>query len=575
MHHPQRFGDFVQYQLVLQNTSVLGDLSGIEIIDALPPGLRYQAGSLSVDGNTQPDPVISADGRTLTIDAGTLPANGSLTLAYVAEIGAGTPTGNAVNQAQASSGAGLSSNVASVALKIVDDLFADKSILLGRAILGSCGRGTDQIDEGVAGIRIYLEDGRYVVTDAEGRFHFEGLNPGTHVAQVDTLTIPPYLELIACEENTRFAGSKSSQFVDLKPGAMWRANFYFREIEAQQGTLTLSLDSRLISAQRQIDYRLTVTADNVAVSKTRGMVLLPDGLSYVTGSTRINGQAVSDYTQSGPVIHFPLRDGGEWQQEIRFRADVAEGLSGELISKALINFNTPTEKNMKTPVAENSLNISPATMNRFDYVFTPHFAVLSDELTAQDMAELDVLVEEWTGVPDIRVKAVGHSDSTPISARSQQVFADNYALSEARARSVANYLAERLSINGQQVSYSGMGPDQPLVEEVTADDKRINRRVELHVWGEKTLTPEMAKVTQASSGMLTVATADLSAREVYLAAQKPAQKKNKKRKEPEFDDPGLVERMTPGIDWVWPADGHYPEIPSIKIAVKARAGSSR
>ena len=62
----------------------------------------------------------------------------------------------------------------------------------------------------------------------------------------------------------------------------------------------------------------------------------------------------------------------------------------------------------------------------------------------------------------LRLTAVGHSDQTLIAARNRAVFADNYALSRARAEVVAKYLVERLSIDPARVTVEGHGADEPL-----------------------------------------------------------------------------------------------------------------
>ncbi|MCH8958964.1 MAG: DUF11 domain-containing protein, partial [Proteobacteria bacterium] len=560
-------GDFVQYQLVLENTSALGNLAGTVITDQLPVGFKYQAGSLTIDGIAAADPLIGPDGRQMTIDIGVLPAAGSVAIAYVVEVAAGAPLGKAINQAQASTNGGLLSNAATAVVNIAEDLLGSESLLAGRVLLGSCKNDSGDEETGVGGVRIYLEDGRYVVTDENGRYHFEGLKPGTHVVQVDTVTIPPYLELIACEDNTRFAGSKSTQFVELQPGSLWRADFYLREFEPAEGQVSVSMDSRLISEKRQVDYRLTATVTDVPVSNARAMVLLPEGLTYVSGTARVDGQPVSDYAQSGRMLNFPLPDGKDWQQEIRFQAAIGPELGGELISKALISFDSAVEKKLRTPVAENRLQLSPATLDRFDYVFTPHFPVLGTSLSVQDRAELDIVVNDWRGVANLRVRAVGHTDGTKISARSRHLFADNYALSKARAGSVAAYVVTQLGLSPAQITVEGKGPDKPLVAERTADDRRVNRRVELHVWGERLLTPEKAQVTQASSGILGIDTIARSPHEAFL---KGKQQEQEAPPDPEaiYDDPALLDTLAPGIGWVWPEEGYRPPIPSLKIAVK-------
>ena len=400
-----------------------------------------------------------------------------------------------------------------------------------------------------------------MVTDETGRYHFEGLKPGTHVVQIDTITIPPYLELIACEDNTRFAGSKSAQFVELQPGSLWRADFYLRELEPAQGQVSVSMDSRLLSQKRQVDYRLSATVTDVPVSTAQVMVLLPEGLTYVSGTARIDGQPVSDYAQSGRMLNFPLPDGKDWQQEIRFRAMIGPELSGELISKALIGFDTPLKKKLRTPVAENRLQLSPATVDRFDYIFTPHFPTLETVLSGQDEAELDIVVADWEGLTNLHLRSVGHTDKTRIAVRSRFLFADNYALSEARARSVADYIAAQLGLSPDQISVEGKGADQPLVVERTVEDARVNRRVELHVWGERMLSPEKAQLTQASSGILAVDTVQRSSREKYLTGE---QRKQESLPDPDarYDDPALLAHLAPGRCLALPDDARRRPSPA-------------
>ena len=84
-------------------------------------------------------------------------------------------------------------------------------------------------------MRVYLEDGRYGVTDENGHFHFEGLEPGTHTVQLDKLTLPEYLELAPCADRMGHAGRDYSQFAELRPGTLWRSDFVLRQKAAPTG----------------------------------------------------------------------------------------------------------------------------------------------------------------------------------------------------------------------------------------------------------------------------------------------------------------------------------------------------
>lgn len=216
-------GDFVQYTLGLQNAAQAGTASDVRVADQLPHGLRYRPGSARLDGRPAADPEVDATGSLLTFRLGELPPSGRLTLTYVTEVTAGARGRDLVNTARAVAAGGIESNDASVSIRLRDELFRATATLVGRVHSGGCGDAGAA--PGVAGVRIYLEDGRYVVTDADGRYHFEGLPPGTHVVQLDTLTLPEGLSPAPCASVARHAGRAFSQFVDLRGGALWRADF--------------------------------------------------------------------------------------------------------------------------------------------------------------------------------------------------------------------------------------------------------------------------------------------------------------------------------------------------------------
>ncbi|MNN51216.1 putative lipoprotein YiaD precursor [compost metagenome] len=53
-------------------------------------------------------------------------------------------------------------------------------------------------------------------------------------------------------------------------------------------------------------------------------------------------------------------------------------------------------------------------------------------------------------------------------------------LSQRRAQSVATYLTSQ-GVDGSRVSTRGMGPDQPVATNGTADGRAQNRRVEVNL----------------------------------------------------------------------------------------------
>jgi uncharacterized repeat protein (TIGR01451 family) len=221
-------GDFIPYRLTVTNNSAQVAVGGVRVTDTLPVGFRLRKGSIRINGVPVADPAISADGRTLTFNVGTLAASASAIIDYVAEVTAGTKLGDAINSAIASSATGVRSNNARVTVKIKDDFMRTKSTLMGRVSTGACNEKTGDGPDGVEGVRIYLEDGSFVISDKRGMFHFEGVRSGLHVVQMDLDSLPEGYEAFACTENSRFAGRAFSQFVETKGGTLWRTDFHVR-----------------------------------------------------------------------------------------------------------------------------------------------------------------------------------------------------------------------------------------------------------------------------------------------------------------------------------------------------------
>ena len=78
--------------------------------------------------------------------------------------------------------------------------------------------------------------------------------------------------------------------------------------------------------------------------------------------------------------------------------------------------------------------------------------------------------------PDIKIEIAGHTDSD-----GSKIF--NQRLSQARVDTVKNTLIE-LGISPDRIIAKGYGESRPLVPNTTRENKRKNRRVEIHILGE-------------------------------------------------------------------------------------------
>ncbi|WP_242187399.1 DUF11 domain-containing protein [Sphingomonas sp. CARO-RG-8B-R24-01] len=215
-------GDFVQYLVSVTNRGS-DTARNVHLTDILPNGLRYERGSTRGASEAVP----SADGRNLDFAVPAIPVGQRVDIRYVVSVAPGAPTGEALNRVLAAGSAGATSNEAAASVRITPLLFTSGFTLIGRVTEGGCG-DPDSGRIGLRGIRLMLEDGTFVVTDKDGYYHVEGIRPGRHVVQLDTNSLPASHEPVACDSDTRTAGSAISRFVEAQGGLLKRVDFQLR-----------------------------------------------------------------------------------------------------------------------------------------------------------------------------------------------------------------------------------------------------------------------------------------------------------------------------------------------------------
>ncbi len=186
-------GDRVVYTLGFTNTSAIA-LGSTSIVDVLPPGLAYANGTARLDGHTPFEPAV--DGRTLTWNIPALSVGASHAIAYATVIFPSVTEGSTLTNTVTVTSAILPSNAkvsgsASAAVVVSGGMFSERRIVTGRVFIDAAHSGHFVIgDIGIAGVRVYMEDGSYTVTDREGRFSFPSVRPGMHALRIDSTTLP-------------------------------------------------------------------------------------------------------------------------------------------------------------------------------------------------------------------------------------------------------------------------------------------------------------------------------------------------------------------------------------------------
>jgi hypothetical protein len=216
------------------------------------------------------------------------------------------------------------------------------------------------------------------------------------------------------------------------------------------------------------------------------------------------------------------------------------------------------------------LSRGAAKYGRSNLTFTPRFDVLKTELLPSDEAALRSLVDSWRGARDITIKAVGHSDSQPISGRSRRVFADNRALSQARAQAVASYLAAALNVPDARVQVEGRGSDEPLNAGKDAASLAANRRVDIVIEGSRFEANAPLELVAAGSEPQKIDTSGIVLRG---AGNAKGEKRKAARVENRVLTPVIdIETLKPGIAWLTPESDYVAAIASIKLAIQHEPG---
>ena len=522
-------GDFLQYRLELRNNAAI-TASAATFNDVLPPGMRFQAGSLRVNEQAAADPAQSEGGRTLTFNIGDVAAGTVARVSYVVQLGAGVQPGEAVNTARARANSGtLISNAARVAVRIREPLFSGRFTIIGRVFDGDCATPWSEL-KGVANARVMLEDGTYVITDKDGQYHFEAVRPGTHVVQLDLDSLPAGQEPLSCIENTRFAGRSFSQFVDVKGGGLWRADFFTRKLRAQVG---IRMQSRAEAAQAQPDqsaavdraftHRIEVDG-STPVDKLQVMTMLPGAAVYQSGSTRVDGRPAADPAIADALATFSL--GTEprfaWSRVIEFRTIETPGPLAPQVPQPAVIVPVPAP-----PVASPALPAVAPALRPLDpgalvitsrQVFNAQFDRCSDQLPPVDRAALEKLLIRLRSEGGIvRIELIGYADSRDLSAECRAKFRNNDALSEARAKALGEFAAPRLGLSAQQVRIVGRGT-QALVDDRRNVDAMIkNRSADMIVYARA----EGGNATPAPSATVEAAVADPAAAVPAAASATP------------------------------------------------------
>ena len=118
------------------------------------------------------------------------------------------------------------------------------------------------------------------------------------------------------------------------------------------------------------------------------------------------------------------------------------------------------------------------------------------ELRSRAQGVLDKVADVLKQVPDQPIGIEGHTDNQPIK---RSGWANNQALAEARAESVANYLIEHHAISRSRITTIGYGESHPIASNDATAGRAKNRRVEIIVLPQASKQPYQDEAARVSA----------------------------------------------------------------------------
>lgn len=227
-----RVGDLLKYTLEVR-VSKEDNLKKFLFKDFLPRGFKLIEKSVKVsDGIVKNIKNQESNGFSFEIDFNQREFQKSLlTIEYIVRVGVTSKHGKNVNRAIIYGdnfvNPILESNTASATIDVDSENFSEKGIILGVVYLDLDGNNIydRQKDIAIPGIKIFLENGDFAITDENGKYSIYGEDATTHIGKIDRKSLIKGIKGVKL--TTKHSENGESQFIDLKKAQLYAADFAF------------------------------------------------------------------------------------------------------------------------------------------------------------------------------------------------------------------------------------------------------------------------------------------------------------------------------------------------------------
>jgi uncharacterized repeat protein (TIGR01451 family)/fimbrial isopeptide formation D2 family protein len=507
-------GDLVPYTVTATN-NLGGPLANNDIVDTIPPGFKYVAGSATINGvNTEP----TVTGRELRWSGVTLPAGSPVAVKLILIVGAGVGEGDYINQAyvyNATLGA-TASGTASATVRVVPDPTFDCSDVIGKVFDDRNGNGyQDPGEPGLPGARVVTTRGLLIDTDKVGRYHIAcaavpNIDRGSNfILKLDTRSLPSGYRVT----------SENPRVIRLTRGKIGKINFGATIHRVVRLDIA---DAAFEPVKAKLRPEWTESLKDVIEQLKQGPSVLR--LSYL-GDAETNAMAraridavrkrVLDQWQAlKPEYQLTVETELFWRRGAPGEGGAGGGILGH---RDGVSFSRLDQNVIVSDIGENTEYLLPDArftvwasdsgdfrLHDDDKVYF-HNRTVEDVKTSEVQSRVDP-ISTVSGTPDIhpttvsrlklllsdigegkrlRLHVTGHSDDQPLSEAEKARYKDRVAMTRAQAKITADYFQKALNLSADQVTYDGKGGAEPLESNATPEGRLANRRVEVKLWLEQ------------------------------------------------------------------------------------------
>ena len=482
-------GDVITYTVKLTNTSTDDFVHDFVIEDVLPHGFKYRRNSSYWNQFKNGDPVIQeAAGKRLGMSwviSDTLLPGETFELKYRIIAGMNSHQGTNTNEVMARGhtllGFPVISNLATADVIVKPGLFSDRGLIIGKVFYDLNGNGIhDEAERTAKNVELITENGARILTDDFGKYSVPDVEAGMHVIRVNESTLPPLSRIIL--DSPDYLGDTQSKIVRVPAAGIAKSNFALEEISTPAkvtGTVFYDLNRNGIRDPGE------ETQSNVVIVLNDSSMVLNDSLGYFifprTGLGDMHLKIDLSSLPSYAKLFTP-------DTTTDSTATLENRWDRTLFSGDSVNIDIPLEM-----LELFSVLSKEATLEMRTEMLTEEFRLLvykpwsmlirigfvsgSATLQSEIFGELKNIGDLMKWQTQINLDIVGHTDHLAVTPGS--AFADNQALSVARAQAIRNYLIGTMGISENRITATGQGSALPLADGQTPEGRALNRRVEL------------------------------------------------------------------------------------------------